>query len=78
MLYLYTVAFAAPDHPEATIIFPLLSGTAAEVTENVRKTLKIMMDGYGYHFAPAHAIQDNTPTENAIAMYQAAHTYGIY
>lgn len=57
---------------------PLVSGTAAEVTENVRKTLEIMMEGYGYHFAPAHAIQDNTPTENAIAMYQAAHTYGIY
>ena len=32
----------------------------------------------GYHFAPTHAIQDNTPTENAIAMYNAAHQYGRY
>ena len=57
---------------------PLAFGTADETTDVVRKTLEIMMDGYGYHFAPAHAIQDNTPTENVIAMYQAAHTYGVY
>jgi uroporphyrinogen decarboxylase len=37
-----------------------------------------MMDGYGYHFAPTHQIQDNTPVENVVAMYQAAHDFGVY
>ena len=32
----------------------------------------------GYHFAPTHAIQDNTPVENVLAMYQAAHNFGTY
>jgi len=57
---------------------PLTFGKPDEVTAIVKETLEIMMDGYGYHFAPTHQIQDNTPTENAVAMYQAAHTYGVY
>jgi uroporphyrinogen decarboxylase len=57
---------------------PLAFGTAQEVREYVRHTLEIMMDGYGYHFAPTHQIQDNTPVENVIAMYQAAHDFGGY
>ena len=57
---------------------PLAYGTTAEVEEDCQKTLSIMMDGYGYHFAPTHAIQDNSPTENVIAMYNAVHRYGIY
>ena len=57
---------------------PLTFGTPDDVTQIVKNTLETMMDGYGYHFAPTHQIQDNTPTENAVAMYQAAHTYGIY
>lgn len=55
---------------------PLAYGTVEEVRENVRSTLEIMMQGGGYHFAPTHAIQDNSPTENVIAMYQAAHDFG--
>ena len=57
---------------------PLAYGTAQATEAVCRETLEIMMDGYGYHFSPTHAIQDNTPTENALAMYQAAHRYGIY
>lgn len=57
---------------------PLAFGTPEEVDACVRDTLKIMMEGGGYHFAPTHAIQDNTPTENVIAMYNAAHRYGVY
>jgi uroporphyrinogen decarboxylase len=37
-----------------------------------------MMKNGGYHYAPTHWIQDNTPVENIIAMYQAAHTFGQY
>jgi len=57
---------------------PLTYGTAAEVEQICRETLEIMMPVRGYHFAPTHAIQDNTPVENVIAMYQAAHTFGRY
>jgi uroporphyrinogen decarboxylase len=57
---------------------PLAYGTPEEVRENVRQTLAIMMEGGGYHFAPTHQIQDNSPVENVIAMYQAAHDFGVY
>jgi len=57
---------------------PLAYGTAKETEEVCKKTLEIMMECKGYHFAPTHAIQDNTPAENTIAMYNAAHKYGLY
>lgn len=57
---------------------PLAYGTAAEVEQVCRETLETLMPCRGYHFAPTHQIQDNTPVENIIAMYQAAHTYGRY
>ncbi len=56
----------------------LAYGTAEETEKVVRDTLEIMMPGGGYHLAPTHLLQDNTPVENVIAMYQAAHTYGKY
>ena len=37
-----------------------------------------MMPGGGYCFAPTHALQDNSPTENVVAMYEVARTYGRY
>jgi uroporphyrinogen decarboxylase len=57
---------------------PLAYGSVEDTIKDVKDTLAIMMDGYGYHFAPTHAIQDNTPTENVLAMYQAAHEFGVY
>ena len=57
---------------------PLAWGTTEETREYCKNTLEIMMKGYGYHFAPTHAIQDNSPAENVIAMYQAAHDFGVY
>jgi len=57
---------------------PLAYGTEEEVRNNCKETLEIMMKHRGYHFAPTHEIQDNTPTENVIAMYQAAHDLGRY
>ncbi len=57
---------------------PLAYGTPEEVVRQVRETLEIMMPGGGYHFAPTHAIQDNSPTENVVAMYQAAHDFGRF
>lgn len=57
---------------------PLAYGTVEDVWNNCKETLNIMMKCRGYHFAPTHEIQDNSPTENVIAMYQAAHDLGRY
>lgn len=57
---------------------PLAYGSPAEVEAICRRTLAIMMPARGYHFAPTHQIQDNTPVENVVAMYNAAHRYGVY
>lgn len=57
---------------------PLAYGTVDDVWNQCRETLEIMMKYRGYHFAPTHSIQDNSPTENVLAMYQAAHTLGRY
>ena len=56
----------------------LAYGTPDEVTRNVRETLEIMKPGGGYLLAPTHSIQDNTPVENVIAMFEAAKKYGSY
>jgi uroporphyrinogen decarboxylase len=53
-------------------------GTPEEVIRDCRKTLEIMMPGGGYCFAPAHQLQDNTPTENVLALYETAEKYGKY
>ena len=55
---------------------PLLTGTADETEAMVRKTLKIMKPGGGYCLSPTHLIQDDTPTENVIRMYEAGLKYG--
>lgn len=57
---------------------PLACGTVDEVVANVRETLEVMMPGGGYALSPTHQIQDNSPTENVVAMYEAAHKYGRY
>jgi uroporphyrinogen decarboxylase len=57
---------------------PLAYGSAEDVEKNCRETLELMMGCRGYHFAPTHQIQDNTPVENVIAMYNAAYRYGVY
>ncbi|MDP6526751.1 MAG: hypothetical protein QGH15_21320 [Kiritimatiellia bacterium] len=39
-------------------------------------TLEIMKPGGGYCLAPTHLIQDDTPTENVVRMYEAGLKYG--
>ena len=53
-------------------------GTVQDVEADVRETLEIMMSGGGYALAPTHQLQDNSPTENVVAMYEAAIRYGRY
>ncbi|MDD2441777.1 MAG: uroporphyrinogen decarboxylase family protein [Eubacteriales bacterium] len=55
---------------------PLAYGTPEDVVRDCREVLSVMMPVRGYHFAPTHAIQDNTPVENILAMYNTAHRYG--
>jgi uroporphyrinogen decarboxylase len=57
---------------------PLAYGTIDDIINDVRTTLEIMKPGGGYALAPTHCIQDNTPTENAVAMYEAAREWGRY
>ncbi|MBN1341269.1 MAG: hypothetical protein JXQ73_01240 [Phycisphaerae bacterium] len=57
---------------------PVAYGTVRDVIDDCRQTLEIMMPGGGYCFAPTHCLQDNSPTENVTAMYEAAHRYGRY
>lgn len=53
-------------------------GTAVETAENVRQTLETMMPGGGYALAPTHQLQDNSPTENVVALYETARRCGGY
>ncbi len=53
-------------------------GTVDDVVADCRRTLAIMMPGGGYCFAPTHSLQDNSPTENVLAMYDIARTEGRY
>ncbi|MBT4141216.1 MAG: hypothetical protein HOE48_25125 [Candidatus Latescibacteria bacterium] len=53
-------------------------GSYEETVQNVCDTLEIMMPGGGYAFAPTHQLQDNSPTENVVAMYETAHRCGVY
>ena len=55
---------------------PLAYGTPQEVEEICLRTIETMNAYGGYHFAPSQAVQDNTPAENLIAMYNAGHGYG--
>jgi len=57
---------------------PVAYGTVQDVIDDCRQTLEIMMPCGGYCFAPTHCLQDNSPTENVVAMYEAAHRYGRY
>ncbi len=52
--------------------------TPGEVRQNVAETLETMMPHHGYCLAPTHYLQDNTPVENVLAMYETAHRLGRY
>ena len=57
---------------------PVATGTVADTVANVRETLGVMMPGGGYALSPTHQLQDNSPTENVVAMYRAAAEFGVY
>ncbi len=57
---------------------PLAYGTREELIRTVRETLAVMMPGGGYCLAPTHTIEENTPVENVLALYEAGLRYGTY
>jgi uroporphyrinogen-III decarboxylase len=57
---------------------PVAYGSVAETVAYCRRTLDIMKPGGGYCFAPTHMLQDNSPTENVLAMYATAIEHGRY
>lgn len=57
---------------------PVASGSVEDVVRVCEETLATMMPGGGYCFAPTHALQDNSPTENVVAMYETVHRVGRY
>lgn len=56
----------------------LAYGAPQDVVKTVRDTLDIMKPTNSYMLAPTHEMQDNSPTENVLAMYEAAMEYGWY
>ena len=57
---------------------PVAFGSVEDTVADVRQVLEVMKPGGGYALSPSHALQDNSPTENVIAMYDAALKYGVY
>jgi uroporphyrinogen decarboxylase len=57
---------------------PVAYGSVKDVVADCRATLETLMPGGGYCFAPTHSLQDNSPTENVVAMYESARKYGTY
>lgn len=53
-------------------------GTAEEVRNEVRETIKAFAPQGGYVLAPSQALQPEVPLENVLAMFDAALRYGTY
>ena len=57
---------------------PLAFGTADDVRRQVRDTIEIMGPDCGYMLSPTHMIQDNSPLENVLALYDEGRRVGRY
>ena len=57
---------------------PMAYGTVQETIDSVKETLEVMKPGGGYILSPTHLIQDNSPTENVVAVYETVLKHGKY
>jgi uroporphyrinogen decarboxylase len=57
---------------------PVERGSVADVERDVAEKLAVLMPGGGYAFSPTHELQDDSPTENVVRMYELAKTVGRY
>ena len=53
----------------------LRKGTPGQVHEGVLQLLNDMARGGGFFVGPTHNLQDDIPTENIVAMYEAARNF---
>ena len=53
----------------------LPNGTPEEVKEAVKDLLNVMAPGGGFFIGPTHNLQADIPTENIVAMYEAARSW---
>jgi uroporphyrinogen decarboxylase len=56
----------------------LPTGTIEDVYAEVKKRISGLAPGGGYILAAAHNIQVDVPSQNIVAMFDAAHQYGTY
>jgi len=68
------MSFHGCIHTGGTLAF----GSVDETVRLVRDTLDIMKPGGGFALSPTHMIQDNTPLENVLALYETARQFGAY
>ncbi|RKX28255.1 MAG: hypothetical protein DRP71_17570 [Verrucomicrobia bacterium] len=57
---------------------PVAAGTRDETIASVEEVLAVMMPDGGYALSPTHMLQDNSPTENVLAVYETALEKGRY
>jgi len=57
---------------------PVAAGSRDETIASVEEVLETMMPGGGYALSPTHMLQDNSPTENVLAVYETALDKGRY
>lgn len=53
----------------------LRKSSASEIREIVKTTIDVLGKDGGYFFSPSHRIQQDTPLENIIAMYETVNCY---
>lgn len=53
-------------------------GTPSDVEKEVKDVYEIMKPTYSYMFSPTHCLQDNSPVENVLQMYECGLRYGKY
>ncbi|MBK5196266.1 MAG: hypothetical protein JJE08_09625, partial [Proteiniphilum sp.] len=56
----------------------LVTGTTADVEEEVKECIIAAATGGGYILASDHSVHDDVPNENVLAMYEAGRKYGKY
>lgn len=58
---------------DTQVVLP--NSTPSEIREIVKKTISILGKKGGYFFSPSHRIQQDTPLDNIIAMYETVNNY---
>jgi uroporphyrinogen decarboxylase len=70
-LYGHRLCFEGGVSVQRTLPF----GTPEDVRQEVQERIRVLGHGGGYILGPSHVIQDGTPPENIVAMFDAAREY---